>query len=293
MRQFLVNLVKFFIVFSIAMTLLLLCTLYICSFISFKIPHEKNIIVIGDSHTECAINDNIFSRSINISQSGDAYLYSYLKLREFLRINPHVNKVILSFHRGSIDKSRDNWITGEKYIKAKVPKYISLFNKEEYFFMMKEKAFYSAAIKFPIYSIKVILKYITKKEAFFSDLYIGGFLSLDRDKLNKDVELEENTETDKNEYSLYELNNLHKIVELCKQYNVELIFFNSPIYASEKYGKKESLSYYYNLYFPSIKYLDFSDFNLPLYGYGDITHLNYKGAEIFSTYLENNYETIF
>jgi hypothetical protein len=37
-----------------------------------------------------------------------------------------------------------------------------------------------------------------------------------------------------------------------------------------------------------IRYLDFSNFALPDYGYADIGYLNFKGTEIFSKYLESN-----
>jgi len=293
MKQFLENIIKFSIAFSVVIALLLFWTLYIYSFISFKIPEEKDIIILGDSHTQCSINDNIFSRSINISDSSESYLYSFCKLRKILSSNLHIKKVILSFHGGSIVRSRDNWIFGEGYIKSKIPRYIYLFNKEEYLFMMKKRAFYSAVLKFPIYSKNIVYKFLTKRSLIFTDLQIGGYLWLDRDKLDEDIKLSKNIETDKYEYSKYELNNLFKIVELCIQHNVELILLNSPTYGYETYGRKTFLANYYKQYFPTIKYLDFSDFTLPLYGYGDIGHLNYKGAEIFSRYLEKNFETIF
>jgi len=298
MNKFIRNILILIFTITILITIILLGTIKIYSFISFKIPKEKDVIIIGDSHTECAINDNIFKRSINISQSAEAYFYSYIKLRKFLSVNTQIKKVILSFHGGSIVKSRDNWIKGERYIRSKVPRYLFLFNKEEYSFMIKEKGFLPSVFKFPIYHIKIIIKFIIKKDLFYTDLNIGKYLRLDRDKLIEDKNDEDDDSVKRNEknndeYSLYELNNILKIVELCKQYNVELIFLNSPIYASETYGKKTSLANYRKTYFSEIKYLDFSDFNLPLYGYGDRTHLNYKGAEIFSNYLENNFKNIF
>jgi hypothetical protein len=293
MKRFLINVLKFTISFSVVMALMLLGTFYIWSSVSFEIPQEKDIIIIGDSHTESAVNDNIFLRSVNISQSADAYFYSYMKLRKFLRINPHINKVILSFHGGSIGRERDDWITGEEFINSRVPRYIYLFNKEDFFFMIKKKCFISAILKTPKIYIYPFFKLITKKDLVYSDLNIGHYLWLDKDKLDEDIESKRNIEPVKYEYSLYQLNNLLKIVELCRQYNIELIFFNSPTYASEIYGRKNELADYYNRYFSTIKYLDFSDFILPLYGYGNIGHLNYKGAEIFSLYLENNYETLF
>jgi hypothetical protein len=42
-------------------------------------------------------------------------------------------------------------------------------------------------------------------------------------------------------------------------------------------------------YLPGIKYVDYSAFPLPDSCYGDAVHLNYKGAEIFSKYLQENF----
>ena len=44
----------------------------------------KNILILGDSHTENAINDSIFSNSLNYSASADAYIFSYVKLKAIL-----------------------------------------------------------------------------------------------------------------------------------------------------------------------------------------------------------------
>jgi hypothetical protein len=122
---------------------------------------------------------------------------------------------------------------------------------------------------------------------------IGGYQKLDRNKLQKAIELTEDNETGENEYSAYQLEYLLKIVELCNKKGVELILFNAPTYNPEKHGNLAALSNYYNTYLSGIKYFDFSDFALPDYGYADIGHLNFKGAEIFSKYLENNYVSIF
>jgi hypothetical protein len=158
---------------------------------------------------------------------------------------------------------------------------------------MNRPSFYSAVIKMPVKHIRGILKFMITRTATYKDLYIGGYFKLDRDKLPKAIELAGDNEMKENEYSEYQLEYLLKIIELCGSKGVELILFNSPTYNPEKYGNLPSLANFYTMYFPDITYLDFSAFVLPDYGYGDINHLNFKGAEIFSQYLENNYENIF
>jgi hypothetical protein len=293
-KKFLLTVVVFFVLVSLLLTVLLGGTYYIMSQASFRIPEEKNIIVIGDSHTECAIDDSIFSRSFNCSQSGTEYLYSYIKLRKFLEVNPHIDTVFVSFHGGSIQKSHDKRIFEGQRIVNKVPKYISLFGMEEWEMFFDKSDFYSAIIQLPMRTIRTTLKFARNHALTFKDLYIGGYFYLDRDKLQRAIELEEENinagiGAAENEYSEYQLAYLLKTVELCTEKGVALILFNAPTYNPARYGNLPALENYYNTYFPGVKYLDYSNFPLPDYGYGDIGHLNYKGARIFSQWLEENY----
>ncbi|MDR2414458.1 MAG: hypothetical protein LBD64_05695, partial [Odoribacteraceae bacterium] len=89
--------------------------------------------------------------------------------------------------------------------------------------------------------------------------------------------------------SLLQKEYLLKIVDLCRSRNVELILINTPTYKPEKYGNLDKLRAYYNTYLPGVKYMDYSAFPLPDSCYGDISHLNYKGAEVFSKYLQENF----
>jgi hypothetical protein len=166
---------------------------------------------------------------------------------------------------------------------------------EELSVFMNNQTFYSAVVKMPLKCIRAIVKFLVKHTLTYKDLYIGGYNKLDRDRLQLAIELEksENTADLKTEYSAYQIDYLLKIVDLCAEKNVKLILFNSPTYNVKKYGNLQALDDFYNTYLTGTEYFDFSNFALPDYGYGDIGHLNFKGAEIFSKYLESNYDDIF
>ena len=266
---------------------------FILSKASFAVPKDRNILIIGDSHTECAIDDSIFIRSFNISQSGTAYLYSYIKLRKILAENTHIDTVLVSFHGGSIQKSLDEWTIGDRCILNLIPKHISLVTTEELPVFINNPTFYSAVIKSPVKHIRAILKFIVRHNITYKDLYIGGYLKLDRDKLQQAIERSENNTVEATEYSDYQIDYLLRIADLCVKKGVELILFNTPTYNAEKYGNLQALNNFYNTYLIGTRYLDYSNFILPDYGYGDIGHLNFKGAEIFSKYFESNYKDIF
>jgi hypothetical protein len=293
MKKFLSCVFKFFCLNAAIVAVAVAVVYFVLSRVSFVIPGDKNILVLGDSHTECAIDDSIFTRSFNISQSGTAYLYSYTKLRKFLAVNPHIDTVLLSFHGGSIQKSLDEWILGDRYILGRIPQYFSLLRTEELSLFVKNPAFYSALVKLPMKSIGALLKFMIGRTLTYKDWYIGGYFKLDRDRLQQALEQQENNTVVETEYSGYQIDYLLKIVELCNERGVELILFNAPTYDAGKYGNLRALNDFYTAYCGGTRYLDYSDFPLPDYGYGDIGHLNFKGAEIFSQYLQDNYDSIF
>jgi hypothetical protein len=262
----------------------------IISHASFKLPEDRTILVVGDSHSECAINDDIFTHGVNVSQMGNAYLYSYVKIKKFLEENTRIDTILLSFHYIILTKEFNSWVDSDIVL----PQYFTLYTADEWLIYIKNPAFFKSLFKFPVSNVNNLLKFVITGQLTYKDLYIGGYQRLDRDKLKEDIDRQNNDSLEINEeYSWYQLHYLLKIVDLCSKKNVELILFNSPIYDSAKYGANDNLLKYYNIYLRGIKYMDYSDFPLPEFGYGDISHLNYKGAEIFSHYLEKHYQEIF
>lgn len=46
----------------------------------YKMPEDRSIIVVGNSHAQQAINDTLLNESYNISESGSTYIYEYAKM---------------------------------------------------------------------------------------------------------------------------------------------------------------------------------------------------------------------
>jgi hypothetical protein len=55
------------------------------------------------------------------------------------------------------------------------------------------------------------------------------------------------------------------------------------------YGDNEFANDFHDAYMPDVRYMDYSVFPLPDSCYGDIGHLNYRGARIFSQYLQERF----
>lgn len=306
MKRFLIKTLIHFIIVLIVEILLCYGTFFIISSASYEIPKNKNIIISGDSRTKYAVNDSIFSRAINISSAGKAYLYSYMELRQFLKINHHVDKILLSFHSDVMAKPKDEWAIGSIHMLRYLPPRISLLHIDEanLFINNNRNGFISCILKLPLSSMSNIYKFISRRKLTYNDLNKNLSTSTENKVLNTSMleydiahrsKNDKGTNRTKYEYSRYQRDYLLNIAELCREKNVELILFNTPIYNAGTYDNKVITTDFINSnnYLSKIKYLDFSNFVLPDYGYYDIEHLNSKGIEIFSRYLENNYETIF
>ena len=52
---------------------------------TFKLDQNITHIVMGHSHSETAINDSLTMNSTNVSESGEAYFYTYIKLKKLIQ----------------------------------------------------------------------------------------------------------------------------------------------------------------------------------------------------------------
>jgi hypothetical protein len=258
--------------------------------VSFRLPEGKHILVLGDSHTEHTVDDRIFSRAENISQGADAYLYSYCKLKKFLKENGQVDTVLLSFWGRSVLADLNEWLFSESVMIEKAPLYIPFMEKEDIAVFNGERASFINVALHPVY--KFLFNMLRGKPLSYKSLALGGYEELHRDKLQEDIERRDknkDTGLDTDSISVYQKAYLLKIAELCKSKDVELILMNVPTYKPEKYGDNEFANDFHGAYMSDVKYMDYSAFPLPDSCYGDIGHLNYRGARIFSQYLQERF----
>ncbi|MDR0370332.1 MAG: hypothetical protein LBH80_00530 [Prevotellaceae bacterium] len=256
--------------------------------VSFKLPEGKHILVLGDSRTKYAVNDNIFSCAENVAQSSEVILFSYCKLRKFLAENEQLNTVILSYWGYTVRaEGMERELFSESYMVNRIPLHLPLMDKEDIAVFSGKKASFIYAVLHPAY--KLLINMLTGKPLSYKSLAFGGYKDLHRDKLQEDIE-RWNRAADKaiDSISVYQKTYLLKIAELCKSKGVELILLSTPD-KLEVYGGNELANDFHEAYLPDVKYMDYSTFHLPDSCYGDVTHLNYRGARIFSQYLQERF----
>lgn len=260
-----------------------------------KLKSNINIVFAGDSNIECAVNDSLIPNSVNIAQGGEAYLYTYVKLKSLLKYNKQIKTVFLGFSFHTLNQSREKtWLFEEDFVLEKNKYYNYLLgNRERSLIFRTSPKIYVQGIRDYTFTnfISVAKSYYSKNIINF-----GGYKFLDRNKLQENIKLNKSKPDSvfHFEEGKYQIEYLKRISDLCKENKIKLILLNAPkhitLTKSFNYNKSD-----YGFAVSSIlendSLLDLSSLYFPDSCYADVTHLNYKGARIFSELLSEKIYT--
>ena len=294
------NIVRYFIlrisIFAFVFFFLITASYFLSDwFINYRKQYflklRNNIVVVfaGDSNIECAVNDNIIANSLNIAEGGEAYLYTYVKLKSLLKYNKQISTIILGFSFHTLDTTYQNkWLYSDNFVIAKNKSYNYLLEKPE------KSLIFSKNQKSYLQGIRdcTVENTITIARSFFSNNLsnFGGYLYLNRDKLYENIKMYDSAAQPVFSFQVgkNQMKYLTLISDLCKQKRIQLILLNAPKHSSYT----NSFNYNINDYGVEISrllnndsLLDLSRMKLPDSCYADKTHLNYRGAKIFSEFL--------
>lgn len=263
--------------------------------IKLNIPNERHILVIGDSYTECAIDDEVYKDAINLSSSGRGFPFSYFLLKDMIEQNPQIDTVLLSYALGRASKSYDDFILyNDSNFREHLPSTILRADYEDMTPLKDVPNFYYYALRAPFSVANLNLIFRACSGRLSDDVRtrsVGKFNKNTRDKLLVSIQKTKlNTSTtgrsiDEDSIT-YEY--LMRIAAYLESKNVRLILFNAPKYKIDSYEPREESDKIIKQKLANFEYLDFSDFPLDDSCFADLGHLNYRGAKIFSEYLQKN-----
>ena len=248
----------------------------------YKMP-DRQVIFIGDSRIETSVNDTKSTQTINLAQSAESYLYSYIKLRKMLAINPQVKKVVLSFSDLNLHADMEDWYFRNQPLQFKVSNFLFLMPPGEIGLLLRNnfKTTLAGIVDYPKFKFDVYKN--MKAGDKINTLGVGRYepIYTTLSKLPKPGELESKMAPGKFTYSKHQLIYLDKIVALCRQYGVELIFLSTPLHHTFQTGSRFSDSLHRSKY-GAIQYLDYTSLAFPDSCFGDYEHLNYQGSQRFT-----------
>lgn len=245
-------------------------------------------ILIGHSHSECSFNDSKIDGLINLSQSGEAYFYTYFKTKLLLDKNKEVKTVFIEFANNQVDVRSDKKIWEEKYILYRYPLF-SPFMKINDNKLLIEKNF-SDYLKSYSLAVKRNFNFIMDGKYDYAKK-MGGYKKLKQKySQNKVAILNDENDADyagnmtiSQENFLY----LDKVINLCKEKGIEVYLIRSPLHAEYPgLGNEEFFNQVLKSRYAELDFLDFKNFPLDDSEFADLQHLNQDGAKKFSVFFD-------
>ncbi len=255
----------------------------------FKISSNPKYLIIGHSHAAQTYNDSLIDNLTNLAESGEAYFYTYHKIKEVISKNHSISTVFVEFSNNNIDKKMDNWTWGETDMSYRFQKFASLIDvKDKLFLLTKSPIVY---LKSLVVISKERVEKIWSGQLVF-DKILGGYNNsvtddkgIDNDKV---IEIE-NIPEDLNNYEISKvsISYLHKIIDFLDENDINVILIRSPQRADYAFWSNEQeFKRILKQEFGSSEFIDFSKFPLNNDEFLDAAHLNFKGAERFSIWFD-------
>lgn len=256
-------------------------------FNQFNLSKSINVIFIGDSQIQTAINDELINNSINISSSAESYYFSYYKLQKYLIQNSQIKRIYLGFSYHNLSNYYDDFITGKQ----------SGYISSSHFFILPIEERVNCLIwnsKTPFFYLKKIFraeiaKVFTDHGVGYSNNFVNTCAS--EQSMNKKLLSQFYNNGKLNDFSDINLDYLNRIVALCKTKKIELIFLTTPLHSYFRDNVPDVYRHKYAEIIKSekIKLIDLS--TLPLSDddfIPDGVHVSQKGAVVTSEQIIKN-----
>ena len=242
---------------------------------------EKRIFILGNSHVECAINDSLLpSKFVNLAKSGEPVFYSALKAQRIINSNV-VDTIVMEFDNTSLTSIA--WVLDDSRLLAHFKENFFSMNWEQFQFLLQNN---------PQKTIKSFLV-LNLTSIFNSTNLEGGYLYLDKNRLSNPTAKKDANSYYPNVYSdSLQLKNFDALYNLIKaNKRIPFIITRMPMH---QFVSRPNDSSYFNLVakllaLENVTYLDFhKKVIFPDSYFADSTHLNYKGANMFTPLFQKN-----
>ena len=242
---------------------------------------DAHLLFLGTSRIQYSVNDMMIARCLNAGLNADDYIFSYLKLKLLHKYNPQIDTLFLIYDASTLFHSFR--VSDEKFH----PFYWDLLDREDVKnILLYDRNCFSRTLQW--LKIKAPLESYYK-DVKFENLGIGQYSDLYREKLYEDIERwKQSIQKNHAESNVDAMQSIYldKIVRYCNKQNIRLFLINTPTYKLAYNIQADTLlDSYIKKKYPDIPYLDFEFISVPDSCFGDMSHLNYKGARYFTKFL--------
>lgn len=254
--------------------------------LQYRLDRDVTGIILGHSQPECAYNDTIIKDFQNVARSAESYFYTYYKVKVLIEQNPQIDTVLLEFTNNYLENETAAWTRRTDIISNYYPPLSNVITITDKLKLLIKSP--SSFIMASSLASKERLVRILKGNLNYTGQW-GGYNYLIR---NKTDSLIAHFRKEKKPISLRLSDNLNlfylrKTINYLKEKDIQLFLVRSPI--NEHYKNIKYEHQFQKLLkneFNDVEFLDFSDFPISNDEFGDLKHLNYKGARKYSKWFQ-------
>ena len=258
--------------------------------LNFKLPDDRNILLVGNSVGEFAINDSILSNWANRCFSGQSFLQTSPYLRIALNANAAVDTVVITVDAHTMTGYSDKLFADRELGYLKANKSRIIISDQE------ELDDYKLNKNFPLtYYLSTGFDLLFRKDKEEG----SRFQKLYRNALSKDLSAHyQQLKTGGGKFkssdeiikqSSLQVKYLNKMIAECRKHKVACVLMSLPFYRIDEFYDREGFKDFLSTLDTTVLIADYSDLVMPDTTYfSDVIHLNYKGADYISNHIKTN-----
>jgi len=282
---------------------------YLFNTYHYKVPENTTTVICGPSLLGCGVDPTLLPHSVNVSQSGEMYPMTYIKLREILEQNAEVDEVMIAFSPGMFTRKLERFLIDVPLFQKKIIDRLHPISAPEDYkgWGLEEKNIWQNFFQYyslPNWSYLKMLIGIKPKKKKSPFPYIGKFRRVPISVLHETEEEVLDQLAIKNSeegaFSETQLEGVRDIIALCDSFDVRVILIGIPIYQKLIQMCPEDVVIRYKELRTEFRETDnvdvfeMSEYVLPDSMYYDASHLNLYGAQFttdsLSRWLDTNYK---
>ena len=246
----------------------------------------ENIVFLGNSHCEFGINDEVIPNSFNFGINAERPQFIYAKSKLLKKYNPQIDTVIICYDNMLLFHSSDYGFTDDIMHSY----FYDMYDWEDIKNICKYGSFdyitsYFAYV-FNVVKLSPILKSLYSDVDVRDMKHIGGSQKLYRDALDRAI-MEQEAVAQKSSCDSLGLYFINKTIKYCNENNIQVIFIYPPQHNKYICDTTTYMEVYQSC-FSQVPLYDCRTLELPDSCFSDLTHLNYRGADVFSAYIRDS-----
>ena len=246
---------------------------------------DVHIAFLGNSHIEAGVNDSLIEHSINWGRASELPEFVYAKTRMLKRCNPQIDTVIIGFD--IILGFRPGFMEFSSTLSH--PFFYGEYDTHDWLAILQgsDYCYWSNFLLYPLSweKLKDLPQMIRPGRTLREFKSLGGYVPITHDKLQEVLQKETPYPQGGRQMAPCAEYFFRRTLDFCRDNGIKVIFICPPEYRQSFSHDKISHKLEHQRLFPEVPFYDDIDKVMPDSCFADVTHLNYKGARLYSEYL--------